>query len=129
MTKNVTVSLFRPRGGGRNTRVRLNNNILVVDVLRDTPTPTGGGLITVKPTGGGLITVNLVINAEPTRLQRILSCVWSDPAIILDDVGNSIEVLMKGMADVNFVSFFVDGSDTSVFTEGDSARGVPVRLN
>ena len=34
---------------------------------------------------------------------------------------------MTRMTNVNFVSFFVYGSDTSVFTEGVSARGIPMR--
>ena len=115
--KECDCQLVRSIGGGRNTRVRLNNNILVVDVLRDTPTPTGGGLITV----------NLVINTDPTRIPRILSFFWSEPIIIVDDDGNSIEVPMKRMTNVNFDSFFVYGADTSVFTEGVSARGIPMR--
>ena len=88
-----------------------------MNVLRDTPTPTGGGLITV----------NLVINTDPTRIPRILSFFWSEPIIIVDDDGNSIEVPMKKMTNVNFDSFFVYGSDTSVCTEGVSARGIPMR--
>ena len=45
--KECDCQLVRSIGGGRNTRGRLNNNILVVDVL-NIPTLSGGGLVTIN---------------------------------------------------------------------------------
>ena len=45
--KECDCQLVRSIGGGRNTRVRLNNNMLMVDVL-NIPTLSGGGLVTIN---------------------------------------------------------------------------------
>jgi hypothetical protein len=110
----------RSLGAGRNTRVRVDNNILSIDITEDIQAPSGGGLITV----------NLVIQNAPSRLQRTLTFSWSDPLIIQDTNGNDVSVPMKLMTNtVNFHSFFIYNSDTSIFTEGITTRGFFLRPN
>ena len=79
--------LVRSLGAGRNTRVRVADNVLKIDVIGDAPVPTGGGLITV----------NLVINTDPNRLRRSVAFSWPDPVILTDDTGNKVSVPMPRM--------------------------------
>ena len=99
--------LVRSLGVGRNTRVRVTENVLKIDVVGDTPVPTGGGLITV----------NLVINTDPNRLRRSVAFSWSDPVILTDDTGNKVSAPMPRMTNtVDFDNVFIYRSDTAVTT-------------
>ena len=102
--KECDCQLVRSIGGGRNTRVRLNNNMLMVDVL-NIPTLSGGGLVTI----------NFVIASVP-RGMRIATLFWSEPIVIIDEHEEIISVARNSSS-----SFFNYVSDTNISSQSISA--------
>ena len=109
--------LVRALAPGRNTRIRVDSNIVLrVDALSEP----------ALPTGGGIITVNLRAHSDPAR--RFLNLHYSAPIIIINQDGDAVSVPMPVFGSVEIVSFaFIFISDENVATLNKFSDGMSLR--
>ena len=95
--------LVRSLGAGRNTRVRVNTNMLMVDALN-----------LPAMSGGGLVTINFSIASVP-RGMTVTTLFWSAPAVIIHEQEQIISIARNSSS-----SFFTYVSDTNISSQSIS---------